>query len=56
MKIHQLHGDTIGLVLIHAINSCKLSDSVSLNESDFVNATTGFEGGFRNFDMFYMTQ
>ena len=30
-------------------NSWKSSDSVSLKESDFVKATTGFEGGFQNF-------
>ena len=30
-------------------NSSKSSDSVSLKESDFVNATTGFEGGFQDF-------
>ena len=30
-------------------NSWKSSDSVSLNKSDFVKATTGFEGGFQNF-------
>ena len=30
-------------------SSCKSSDCVSLKESDFINATTCFEGGFQNF-------